>query len=60
MKNKYFLYIFDNPINACFFNKKYTNRRLTQIVNSTFLIEKTTIKIIGVQNQSSIHFGYSL
>ena len=55
---------FFNPIKACFFNEKYSftiQTRITQIVNSIFLIKTSFLKIIiGVQNQLHISFGSDL
>ena len=58
---------FNNPIKACFSNKKYRitiQARLIQIVKIIFLIEKTSFngfsKIIGPQNQLPITFCLDL
>ena len=50
---------FNNPIKACFWNKKYPftiQTRAAQIVSSKFLNEKLVLKGVGVQNELTITF----
>ena len=58
---------FNDPINSCFSNKKYSVKiqtRNTHILNSVFLIETSVLirflKIICVKSQLDISFGTAL